>query len=185
MNLASRLTPALQRHEAPSSLLRVGQITGAHGLRGAVRLRPDNPDSPAVAAARRILLEREGKVREYGLLTCRRINRHVMRLTLDGIEDADAAEALKGATALIAAADLPRLRADEFYYFQVIGAQVQTSDGRRLGRVEEVFSNGANEVWIVREGTFELMIPVIADVVCGLDLERRLITVEAVPGLLE
>ncbi|MGH7918097.1 MAG: ribosome maturation factor RimM [Candidatus Binataceae bacterium] len=185
MNLASRLVPAPQPPEVPANLLRVGHLTGAHGLHGAVRLRPDNPDSSALAAARRIYLGRDAAVREYELLSCRRINRQTMRLTLKGVDDADAAEALKGAAALLAAADLPRLREQEFYYFQVIGAQVQTTKGRRLGRVEEVFSNGANDVWIVREGTSELLIPVIADVVRGLDLELRLITVEAVPGLLE
>ena len=59
-------------------------------------------------------------------------------------------------------ADLPALKAGEFYYFRLAGAEVMLTDGRRLGMIEEVIATGANDVWVVRDGEREVLVPVIA-----------------------
>jgi len=58
--------------------------------------------------------------------------------------------------------------------------------GRTLGRIEDVFSTGANDVWVVRgDSSDEVLVPVIEDVVKSIDFEARVATIEAIPGLLE
>jgi 16S rRNA processing protein RimM len=166
-------------------LLRVGRVIGPHGLTGALRVRPDNPDASAFDHTARIYLELNGGVAEYKVVAARRINRITLRIVLEGVDDPGAAEKLRGATLLIAVADLPPAGPGEFYYFQVMGCEVVTTEGRRLGAIEEVFSNGANDVWVVRDAKAEVLVPVIADVVKTIDLEARKITIEAVPGLLD
>src|SRR5271170_5552765 len=49
----------------PASMLRVGRIAGAHGLKGALRFRPDNPDSDTLEQVKRVFLERDGAAREF------------------------------------------------------------------------------------------------------------------------
>ena len=73
----------------------------------------------------------------------------------------------------------------EFYYYEAIGCEVATTDGRRLGVIEEVIATGANDVWVVRDGAVEVLVPVIENVVKSIDLEARRMVVEAVPGLLD
>jgi 16S rRNA processing protein RimM len=171
--------------DAPARL-RVGRLAGAHGLRGALRLRPDNPDSDTLDHVRRVFVEREGGVaREYALVRSERVNRTTLRVVLEGLDDPDAAEALRGAALTVALEDLPAKSPGEFYYFEAIGCEVMTTDGRRLGVIEEVFSTGANDVWVVRDGHGEVLVPVIDNVVKAMDLEGRRVVVEAVPGLLE
>ena len=59
------------------------------------------------------------------------------------------------------------------------------TDGSRLGAIEEIFSNGANDVWVVRDGEREFLIPVIEDVVKSIDFAARRVTIEPIPGLLD
>jgi 16S rRNA processing protein RimM len=171
--------------EAPTRL-RVGVITGMHGLRGALRVRPDNPDSETLEQVRRVFLEDPaGAVREYRLLRAERFNRTVIRVMLEGVGDPDAAAALRGSTIAVAFEDLPAKAPGEFYHYEAIGCEVATTDGRRLGVIEEVIATGANDVWVVRDGDIEVLVPVIDNVVKSIDLDGRRMVVEAVPGLLD
>jgi 16S rRNA processing protein RimM len=166
--------------------LRVGRIAGAHGLHGAIRLRPDNPDSDTLEHVRRVFVEREGDTaREFRLLGAQRLNRATIRLLLEGLDDPDAADAMRGSALSVALEDLPAKAPGEFYYYEAIGCAVTTTDGRRLGVIEEVFTTGANDVWVVRDGAAEVLVPVIENVVKSIDLSARLMVIEVVPGLLD
>lgn len=104
---------------------------------------------------------------------------------LEGIADIDQAEALKGKTVFADLRDLPPPEAHEFYYHEAVGCEVFLTDRRRIGIIEEVFSAGANDVFVVRDGEKEILVPVIADVVKAIDIAGKRVTIEAVPGLLD
>ena len=166
-------------------MLRVGRITGAHGLKGALRFRPDNPDSDTLEQVKRVFLESAGTSREFRLTAMTPLNPTTRRITLEGVADIDAAESLSGAVVMIAAEDVPAAKPGEFYYYEAIGCEVFLTDGSRLGAIEEIFSNGAQDIWVVRDGDREVLVPVIEDVVKSMDLAGRRVTIEAVPGLLD
>jgi len=166
-------------------MLRVGRIVGPHGLKGALRFRPDNPDSDTLEKVGRVFLETSDGSREFRLTGMTPLNATTRRITLDGISDADAAESLKGAVVMLADEDLPPAKPGEFYYHDAIGCEVFLTDGSRLGAIEEVFSNGAQDIWVVRDGKRESLIPVIEDVVKAMDFAARRVTIEPIPGLLD
>ena len=66
-----------------------------------------------------------------------------------------------------------------------VGFRVETVDGRALGEVAETFATGLNDVWVVRGTGREYLIPVIADVVRGIDRDARRILIDPLPGLLD
>jgi 16S rRNA processing protein RimM len=169
------------------STLRLGRVVGAHGLHGALRVRPDNLDSDTLEQVNRVFLEspEAGPPREYRLTAAQRLNRTTIRLVLEGLDDPDAADALRGSTVAVALEDLPAKAPGEFYFYEAIGCAVTTTDGRRLGVIEEVFATGANDVWVVRDGAAEVLVPVIDNVVKSIDLAAREMLIEAVPGLLD
>jgi 16S rRNA processing protein RimM len=166
-------------------MLRVGRITGAHGLKGALRLRPDNPDSDSLEQVARVFLESAGQAREFRLTGLTRLNATTRRITLEGVADVNAAEALKGAVVMLAAEDVPAAKPGEFYYYEAIGCEVFLTDGSRLGTIEEIFSTGAHDIWVVRDGEREVLVPVIEDVVKAMDFAARRVTIEPIPGLLD
>jgi 16S rRNA processing protein RimM len=166
-------------------MLRVGRITGAHGLKGALRLRPDNPDSDTLEQVARVFLESAGQAREFRLTGMTRLNATTRRITLEGVADVNAAEALKGAVVMLAAEDVPAAKPGEFYYYEAIGCEVFLTDGSRLGTIEEIFSTGAHDIWVVRDSEREVLVPVIEDVVKAMDFAARRVTIEPIPGLLD
>jgi 16S rRNA processing protein RimM len=171
--------------ESAPALLRLGRIGGAHGLTGALRVRPDNPESEALGTLRQLILEHSGVSRGYELREARRLNRTMFRVVLEGVASPEAADALRGAIVMVPANHLPRPAAGEFYYHEIVGCEVVTTTGERVGVVEETFSTGANDVWSVRDGAREVLVPVIEDVVKAIDMVARRVTIESVPGLLD
>ena len=166
-------------------LLRIGYIAGSHGLRGALRVRTDDPRSATLGTLERLFVATAAGRREFKLLGTNALGAGYQRVIVEGIGDVSAAEALRGCAVMAAAADLPPLKQGEFYYFQIAGAEVMLTDGRRLGTIEDIMSTGAHDVWVVRDGAREVLVPVIADVVKAMDLGARRVTIEAVPGLLD
>lgn len=123
--------------------------------------------------------------REYRLLETTDLGRGTIRLTLEGVIDANMAETLKGKNVFVEESELPPAGENEFYYRDVIGCEVILADGRRIGTIEEIIATGANDVFVVREDGKEVLVPVIADVVKSIDVGARRVVIEAIPGLLD
>ncbi len=174
-----------KRRPAVSELVRIGCVSGAHGLRGALRVRMDNPNSDILQRVQRLTLARDAVNMQYGVVGVQPAGHGAVKLVLEGLSAVDRAEALRGAIVMVAAEELPPTGLGEFYYFQAVGCEVVTTAGLRVGVIEEVFSTGANEVWVVRDRSVERLVPVIEDVVKEMDWAARRVTIAAVPGLLD
>jgi len=171
-----------------TSLIHIGRIIGLHGLRGALRYRPDYPESESIGAVERIFLADgdEGiDAREYRIIESAPHTRGTARLMLDGISDVDLAEPLNGKHVFAAEDDLPPPAANEFYHRDVIGCEVFLTDGTRIGAIEDIIATGANDVFVVRGGGKEVLVPVIEDVVKEIDVASKRVVIEAIPGLLD
>jgi 16S rRNA processing protein RimM len=77
---------------------------------------------------------------------------------------------------------LEDLTEGEYYWRDIIGLDVYTQDGKRLGRIESVFPTGSNDVYVCK-GEREILIPAIADVIQGIDLDKNIMTVKLLEGL--
>lgn len=160
-------------------LLAVGRITRAHGVRGEVAVQSLTEVSERFAPGSVLLTE------DHRRLTVRSTRAHGHRLlvTFDEIDDRTEAESLRGELLLIAATDTPRIEEpDRYWVHQVVGLDVVTEDGRSLGRISEVHSNPANDLWVTDRGA---LIPAVREVVRAVDLHRSRVTVVELPGLLE
>jgi 16S rRNA processing protein RimM len=179
-----------KRSEPPALIggratIAVGVVAGAHALRGMLRVRPYHLPAPSLAPGRTVLLERNGVVTETRIVSAAPHGRALVLLAVESVTDRTAAEAAAGARVLVLQADLPPAAEDEFYYHELEGFAVETTDGEALGTIEETFGTGTNDVWVVRGGRREHLIPVIADVVRAIDRETRRVVIEPLPGLLE
>ncbi len=132
-----------------------------------------------------MLLERRGAWRNMWIVSAGRHGHGLVLVSLDGVHDRTAAEALVGSRVLVPRADLPPPEPDEFYHHDLLGFRVVTVDGRDLGTIAETMVTGLNDVWIVRDGRREHLIPVIADVVREIDREAGRITIDPMSGLLD
>jgi 16S rRNA processing protein RimM len=73
----------------------------------------------------------------------------------------------------------------EYYWFEIEGLAVYGNDGRYLGTVVEIIYTGSNDVYVVRNGTQETLIPALRDVVRMIDLEHGEIHLFTAAGLFD
>lgn len=163
----------------------VGEIGGAHALRGWVRVRPFQMPAPSLTAGRQVLLEQDGQRRAALVTHAAPHGRGLVLLGLEGVVDRTAAEALRGAVLLVRRADLPALEEDEYWHDELVGFDVVTLDGTVVGSVTRIMSNGLHDVLEVRAGDREYLIPVVADVVRAIDRPARRVRIDPLPGLLD
>ena len=101
-----------------------------------------------------------------------------MLLTLRGVEGRDAAEALSGTALAILRENLPALEEGQYYDSDLIGARLESADGRCLGSIREVLASGANDVYVVRDGDDEILVPAVAGIVLQIDIAGGRVVVD-------
>jgi len=101
----------------------------------------------------------------------------------DGVERREEAEALHGAELTVRRDQVASLPDGRFYRFELVGLAASTPKGRALGRVEEVFSTGSNDVLIVRGDLGEILIPLLDTVLVSVDPAAGSIVLAPPPGL--
>ncbi len=164
--------------EIASGCVAVGRVLGAWGLRGDLMVEPLAP-AENLSPGRTVWLQ--GK--PIAIERSRTRGRYVY-LKLEGIDDREAAAAVRDSYLQVPEAELGPLKEGEYYRFQLLGMQVRATDGRDLGRVTDVMSTAGSDVFVVNGPAGEVLLPAVDDIVRDVDLTARRITVEVVPGLL-
>ena len=162
----------------------IGIITKPHGVKGGIVVVPITDEIEQFETLQEISVQdREGKRNNFAIEWVKAQSQKVI-LKLDEINDRNQALALKGLYI-----DKPfdrshKLSGDEYYIFDLIGLKVRTAENPCLGEVTDVLTLPANDVYVVRDGSKEYLIPAIKDVVKKIDLEEEYILIEPIDGLL-
>lgn len=163
----------------------VGRIGRPHGVRGevAVEVRTDDPDERFAPGA---VLQTDPA--ERGPLTVARARQHADRLliTFDGIKDRDAADDLRGTYLVIDSAELPELAdPDEFHDHELLGLAVLTTDGARVGVVDDITHLGQDILVVRRDDGVEALVPFVRDIVPEVDVAAGWLVIDPPPGLVD
>lgn len=160
----------------------MGIILGAHGVRGAVRLKSFAAE-PESFRAYGPLQDRMGK-RSFRLEPIGQ-TRGAVLAKIDGVTDRDQADALKGIELYLSRTALPPVAPDEFYQADLIGLQAELADGTALGRVTGVLDYGQGDMLEIAGEKESLVIPFTHQTVPSVDLAQGRIVVSPPPGLVE
>ena len=155
----------------------VGRILGPHGIRGELKVQSLTDFPERFDAGSRLWLNGEERVVQRG----RWAGRSVI-LKLRGLETRNEAEALRNAELTVPE---PVQLDDEgvYYLHDIIGLPVFDVAGGNLGKLEEVLSTGATDVYLVRGDLGELLLPALDDVITDVDLAGRRIVVSVPEGI--
>jgi len=158
----------------------LGVVVGVHGVRGTVRIKPYTEDPEAVAAYGPVQDEsgrHSYRLRVHGL------HKGIVLAAVEGVEDRDAALALKGTRLYVDRAALPEVaEEDTFYHADLIGLPVEDTDGRALGRVVAVHDFGAGDLLEVESPDGESrVLPFTRAAVPVVDLEAGRIVADPPP----
>lgn len=155
-----------------------GRFVGAFGVRGEVKLESFTDPKKAILLYQPWLLrDMQGSERELAGARGRDTAKGIVA-RIAGIEDRDAAEALRGTEVWVAREALPPPQPGQYYWVDLEGLRVVNLDGVDFGLVSHLFSTGANDVVAV-QGERERLIPfVMPEYITAIDFGSRTLTVD-------
>ena len=166
-------------------LIPIGRVIRPHGVRGKIKLDYFGEDVNRFPPFREVFIEaKAGNLRSYEILeTTPQVPRLILHLK--GIKKREEVESLVGKEVFIKREALPDLEEGEYYWMDLVGMSVETKEGRKIGRVKEIFSTGANDVYVVEGKNREILLPATVEVIQSIDRERGVLKVSRKGGLWE
>ena len=162
----------------------IGEIVAPFSRFGEVKVNPLTDFPERFERLKQVSLRPvEGSPRLVPVETTR-FHKGQILLKLKGIETMNDAEDLRGYLVLVRASDAVPLAKNEFYIHDLIGCEVVTDLGVSLGKVTNVLTNPANDIYVVGSGKNEILLPAIRDVIQEVDVANRRILATPTPGLL-
>jgi 16S rRNA processing protein RimM len=166
----------------PPRYLIIGRVLKPLGVRGELKVEILTEFPERFASLRQVFLGDDAK---SFLVESARVQGDYARLKLAGIDTPEAAATLRHLFVYVAREEAVPLPPNRVYLYQTLGLRVKTTQGVVLGKVVDVLDTRANDVYIVRNSTREILLPAIPQVVKEINLERGEMIVELMEGLVE
>jgi 16S rRNA processing protein RimM len=167
-----------------SHLFAIGRILKTQGFKGKVKVFPYGENPHIFREQSQLYLQKQGRCTVLQVQAVQIQKRSVL-LKFLGRDSAEAVQDLLGETIFVNRTDLPKLDQDEYYWFQLIGMELVTETGQRLGILKEILPTGSNDVYVVVEGKREILIPAIREVIREVDLNTHTMVIRPIEGLLK
>jgi len=151
--------------------LECGKIINTHGVKGTVKAE-SWCDSPYILAdLERVYTEENGRPKEYKVMNASVFKQFVL-LELEGVVGMDAAIAMKNKT-IYANRDDIELEEGDFFIADLIGLSVIDIDsGEKYGEVTDVINTGSSDIYVIKTGNGEAMMPAVDEFVKEIDLDK-------------
>jgi len=163
----------------------IGKILRAHGVKGDLKVLPLTDFPERYSSLRSVIVENTGGSQLREVEKSQWLGQYAI-IKFVGIDDRDAAEKLRGSHLKIEPENLFPLAPGQYYIHQLLGITVVLHDGTELGQLAEIMQTGSNDVYkVTNSSDQEFLLPAIRDVIRSIDLEKRIMTVKLLPGLLE
>ncbi len=168
--------------QSPKYLI-IGRVLKPWGVHGEMKIAILTEFPERFASLRQVLLGEDAK--SFSVDSARLLGGGTAALLkFKGIDSPEDAEPLRDLLVQVPVEDAVKLPKGKLYLYQLIGLRVTTTDGQALGEIAEVLDTGANDVYVVKDGAREILIPAIEDVVKEIDLERGEVVVQLMEGLI-
>lgn len=161
----------------------IGRITGVHGVRGNLKVHPYVESLSLLGAGETVFIGNPGDEGAKHVIRWAKPHHRAILMALVDVEDRDTAEQWIGMDLFMEKSRLPALEEGTYYWSDLIGLDVHTTDGRFLGKIASIFRTGSNDVYVTRDEDRETLIPALVSVVKSVDLETGRMTVDLPEGL--
>ena len=163
--------------------LEIGQIVNTFGIKGEVKVVPFTDDINRFDDLEKVYVKTKKESKLYKVENIR-YHKNMVLLKFEGINNPEDAEILKNSFLEVDREDAIPLEEGTYFIVDLIGLDVYTDDGKLLGKVEDIYNTGANDIYVVKDELGkQILLPGIDDVIKEVKLEDRII-VHLIPGLI-
>lgn len=161
------------------SRFEIGKIVNTFGIKGEVKVLPYTENIEQFKKIKKIYISnKEVKLQSV------KYHKNTVILKLEGVDDMTSAENLRGSIIEIERSK-EKLPKDTYYIADLIGLDVYTDEGNLLGKLEDIYNTGANDIYTVRtEDDKQILLPSIKEVIKEIDMENKKIIVHILKGLI-
>ena len=164
--------------------LEIGQIVNTFGIKGMVKIKPFTDDIKRFDKLETIYIKNNKKNEEYVIEEIK-YHKEMVLMKLKGIDTIEQANLLRQSYLLVDREKEEPLEQGVYYIVDLIGLPVYTDNGQLLGKVEDIYNTGSNDIYVVKDELGkQVLLPGIPDVLKKVDLENGKITVHLIPGLI-
>lgn len=163
--------------------LELGQIVNVRGLKGEVKVNSFTEDSTKFERIPKVLIKQKNTEKEYEIEKVSYSKNQVI-IKFKGIDTIDDAEKLRNSYILVDRDNLDALPEGVYYLADLIGLDVYTEENEYLGKVDDIFSTGSNDVYVVKsDDGKEKLLPGIDEVIKKIEMDSKKIIVNLIKGL--
>lgn len=162
----------------------VGQIVNTFGIKGFVKVKPFTDDMERFEELKSVLVVKNKQLIQMQIEEIK-YQQTVVLLKFKGVEDINMAESLKGCYLKIKREDARQLPEDTYFIADLIGLSVYTEEGLLLGKVDDIYNNKSNDIYVVKdEMGKQILLPGTKEVIKQIDIEAEKIMVHLLNGLI-
>ena len=162
--------------------IKIGKIVNTHGIKGCMKCLSLTDDMERFEELEYVYTEKDNIKRKISEVWSRKGMVYIM---LENINDIDTADSFKNTFISIFEEQLKELPEDSYYLFDLEGMEVYTTDGEYLGKINEIYQTGANDVYEIVNKNKSFLIPAIKDVVKEVNKKDKKMVINVIEGLLE
>lgn len=164
--------------------LEIGQIVNTFGIKGEVKVTPFTDDINRFDDLKKVYVKTKKDSKLYKVENAR-YHKNMVLLKLEGINNPEEAELLRNAFLEVDREDAVPLKEGTYFIADLIGLDVYTDEGKLLGKVDDIYNTGANDIYVVKDELGkQVLLPGIKDVIKEVNLESEKIVVHLIPGLI-
>ena len=164
--------------------LEIGQIINTFGIKGEVKVIPFTNDIRRFDELENIYVKTKKESKLYKIESIK-YHKNMVLIKLKSINTPEQAELLKNAYIEIDRNQAIQLKEGEYFIVDLIGLDVYTDEGKLLGKVDDIYNTGANDIYVVKDELGkQILLPGIKEVIKNVDLDSEKITVHLIPGLI-
>ena len=164
--------------------LEVGQIVNTFGIKGEVKVTPFTNDMKRFDDLKKVYVTSRKDSKLYKVESVR-YHKNMVLLKLEGINNPEDAEMLKNSYLEIDRKDAIPLEEGTYFIADLIGLEVYSDEGNLLGKVEDIYNTGSNDIYVVKDELGkQILLPGIKDVIKDVQIENAKIIVHLIPGLI-
>lgn len=165
--------------------LQVGVITSTHGIKGEVKVFPTTNDAERFRKLKKVILDTGIEKIDMEIEGVKFFKQFVI-VKFKGIDSIDEIEKYKGKSLFVTREDAVKCKKDEYYIADLIGIEVVEESGSPFGKLKDVMETGANDVYIIEmnDGR-EVLLPAIRQCILDINIEKGIMTIHVMEGLLD
>ena len=163
----------------------LGKLVATHGIKGQLRVAVYSGEFETFLSLASLMLKGPDGMMKSFRVAASALHGKKLILSLEEYDNINQVLPLVGHEIYVERDQLPALSEGEYYWFDLLGLMVETDQGEILGELVDIIATGSNDVYVVKDGKREYLIPALADIVLDVNLDDGIMKVCPPEGLLD